>query len=88
MIIKHLKTVQNVETLDLKLRLKETCEGRQKLRDRWEMLNFFENRLKWEDMAAVKAEFLKAEEGKRKSKEDLEREYISEVFHNKSAKKS
>lgn len=52
------------------------------------MLNFFENRLKWEDMAAVKAEFLKAEEGKRKSKEDLEREYISEVFHNKSAKKS
>ncbi|VDM08436.1 unnamed protein product [Wuchereria bancrofti] len=60
-----------VETFDLKLRLKETCEERQKLRDRWEMLNFFENRLKWEDTAAVKAEFLKAEEGKRKMAERL-----------------
>ncbi|OZC12852.1 hypothetical protein X798_00486 [Onchocerca flexuosa] len=51
-----------VEQLDLKLRLKETYEERQKLRHRWEMLNFFENRLKWEDMAAVKEELLKTEQ--------------------------
>ncbi|CAG9532030.1 unnamed protein product [Cercopithifilaria johnstoni] len=76
-----------VEQLDLKLRLKETCKERQKLRDRWEMLNFFENRLKWEDIAAVKEELLKAEQGKRKSKEDLEQEYVDEIFY-KSAKKS
>uniref|UniRef100_A0A8R1Y5C1 Uncharacterized protein n=1 Tax=Onchocerca volvulus TaxID=6282 RepID=A0A8R1Y5C1_ONCVO len=73
-----------VEQLDLKLRLKETYEERQKLRHRWEMLNFFENRLKWEDMAAVKEELLKAEQGKRKSKEDLEQEYVDEVFYKKS----
>ncbi|EFO28359.2 hypothetical protein LOAG_00136 [Loa loa] len=76
-----------VETLDLKLRLKETCEERRKLRDRWEMLNFFENRLKWEDMAVVKEELLKAEQDKRKSKEDLEQEYVDEVFHKKNVKK-
>uniref|UniRef100_A0A0R3RQ66 Protein-serine/threonine phosphatase n=1 Tax=Elaeophora elaphi TaxID=1147741 RepID=A0A0R3RQ66_9BILA len=55
-----------VEQLDLKLRLKETREERQKLKDRWEVLNFFENRLKWEDIAAVKEELLKAEHSKRK----------------------
>lgn len=72
----------------MKLRLKETNEERQKLRDRWEMLNFFENRLKWEDMAAVKEELLKAEQSKRKSKEDLEQEYVDQVFHKKNAQKS
>ncbi|VDK71285.1 unnamed protein product [Onchocerca ochengi] len=77
-----------VEQLDLKLRLKETYEERQKLRHRWEMLNFFENRLKWEDMAAVKEELLKAEQGKRKSKEDLEQEYVDEVFYKKSVTRS
>ncbi|VDK74667.1 unnamed protein product [Litomosoides sigmodontis] len=77
-----------VEQLDLKLRLKEICEERQKLRDRWEMLNFFENRLKWEDIAAVKEELLKTEQGKRKSKEDLEQEYVDEVFYKQSVKKS
>lgn len=70
------------------MRLKETCEERQKLRDRWEMLNFFENRLQWEDIAAVKKEILKAEQGKRKSKEDLEQEYMDEIFHRRSVKKS
>ncbi|KAL3997867.1 Mitochondrial 28S ribosomal protein S27 family protein [Acanthocheilonema viteae] len=77
-----------VEQLDLKLRLKEICEERQKLWDRWEMLNFFENRLKWEDIAAVKEELLKTDQGKRKSKEDLEQEYVDEIFYKKSAKKS
>lgn len=52
------------------------------------MLNFFENRLKWEDMAAVKEELLKAEQSKRKSKEDLEQEYVDQVFHKKNAQKS
>lgn len=52
------------------------------------MLNFFENRLKWEDIAAVKEELLKAEHGKRKSKEDLEQEYVNEIFYKQSAKKS
>lgn len=52
------------------------------------MLNFFENRLQWEDIAAVKKEILKAEQGKRKSKEDLEQEYMDEIFHRRSVKKS
>ncbi|KAM3721362.1 28S ribosomal protein S27 [Dirofilaria immitis] len=76
-----------VEQLDLKLRLKETYEERRKLHHRWEMLNFFENRLKWEDMAAVKEDLLKVEQGKRKSKEDLEQEYVDEVFHKKNVAK-
>ncbi|VDN00824.1 unnamed protein product [Thelazia callipaeda] len=67
-----------LEQLDLKLQINKINEERQKLRDQWEVLNFFENRSKWEDMANVKDELLKVEQRKTKSKEDLEQEYINE----------
>uniref|UniRef100_A0A183D3I0 SCD domain-containing protein n=1 Tax=Gongylonema pulchrum TaxID=637853 RepID=A0A183D3I0_9BILA len=77
-----------VEQVDLRLRLKELSEERQKLRDRWEMLCFFENRLKWEDMANVKDELLSGERGRIKSKEELEQEYVDQVFLKRNAQKS
>lgn len=52
------------------------------------MLNFFENRLKWEDVANVKEQLLSGDQGKSKSKEDLEQEYVDQVFLKTSAQKT
>lgn len=72
--------ILQAERLDLNLKLEEVKQERQKLTDRWEMLNFFENRLKWEDMARIKDELASRDEGSRKSKEEQEQEYVEKVF--------
>jgi predicted DNA-binding protein YlxM (UPF0122 family) len=62
------------------LRLEEIKEERQNIQDQIEILQFFENRLKWESMAKEKEELFKELKIGQEDEEQTEEMYAKTMF--------